>query len=196
VPLVKLYQMAAVGLTALGVTVLGVFFVVETDPAIRTPDESDALGEELRDLRAIEPEEFAYLNDGSTHRWVLGPGFAPPEADGTWVRAQRAQLIFFLPESFVTENSSMSLELSVSPLLTESEISRPVTLRSSIDEVTVDLETGGSRIFVALPPRSDQVVEIVCDSLDNPAEGQSAIDVRRLCVKVYAIAVWPERESQ
>jgi len=196
VPFVKVYRLAVVGLTAVGLTTLGIFFVVGTDPAILTVDEADVLTEELRDVRAIEPGDFVYLNDGSTHRWVLGPGFAPPEADGTWVRAQRAQLIFFLPESFVTENSSMSLELSVSPLLTESETSRTVTLRSSIDEVTVDLETGGSRIFVALPPRSDQVVEIVCDSLDNPAGGQSAIDVRRLCVKVYAMAVWPERESQ
>lgn len=195
-PLVKVYRLAVVGLTALGLTALGAFFVVGTDPAILTADESDVLREELRDLRAIEPGDFVYLNDGSPHRWVLGPGFAPPEADGTWVRAQRAQLIFFLPESFVSENGSLSIELSVSPLLTESETSRPVTLRSSIDEVTVDLETGGSRIFVALPPRSDQVVEIVCDSLDNPAGSQSAIDVRRLCVKVYAMAVWPERESQ
>jgi len=196
VPLVKVYRLVVVGLTAVGLTTLGVFFVVGTDPAILTADESDVLREELRDLRAIEPGDFVYLNDGSPHRWVLGPGFAPPEADGTWVRAQRAQLIFYLPESFLTENESLSIELSVSPLLTGSETSRPVTLRSSIDEVTVDLETGGSRILVDLPPRSDQVIEIVCDSLDNPAEGQSAIDERRLCVKVYAMAVWSQREPQ
>jgi hypothetical protein len=45
---------------------------------------------------------------------------------------------------------------------------------------------------VNLPSSSEQIVEIVCDSLDNPASEQSAIDVRRLCVKVYAMAVWTE----
>jgi hypothetical protein len=67
-----------------------------------------------------------------------------------------------------------------------------VTFKSSSDEVTVDLEAGGSRVFVNLPSSSEQIVEIVCDSLDNPASEQSAIDVRRLCVKVYAMAVWTE----
>lgn len=192
VPLAKSYRSAVICLTALGVLVLGTSFVVGTDPAVLTPDESDGLRRELQDLRAIEVGDFVFLNDGSPHRWVLGPGFAPPEADGTWVRAQRAQLIFYLPETIATEDSPLSLELSVSPLLTDGEVSRPVTFKSSSDEVTVDLEAGGSRVFVNLPSSSEQIVEIVCDSLDNPASEQSAIDVRRLCVKVYAMAVWTE----
>ena len=191
-PLVKSYRFAVICLTIFGVMALGTSFVVGTDPAVLTPDESDGLREELQDLRAMEVGDFVFLNDGSPHRWVLGPGFAPPESDGTWVRAERAQLIFYLPETIVTEESPLSLELSVSPLLTEGEVSRPVTFRSSSDEVTVDLEAGGSRVFVNLPARSEQIIEVVCDRLDNPDREQSAIDVRRLCVKVYAIAVWTE----
>lgn len=175
-----------------GVLSLGIFFVLGTDPAVTTAEESQGLREELRNLRLVPSGEFLGLNDSSPYRWVLGPGFAPPEVDGTWVRSQSAQIIFYLPEDLTGSFSQLSLELSASPLLNDDQGSRSLLVRSTIDEVRVELPAGGSRIFVALDNNEEQVVEIVCDSLDSPAEKPSAIDARRLCVKFYAMAVWPE----
>lgn len=175
-----------------GVLCLGISFVLGTDPAVTIAEEPQGLREELRNLRLVPSEEFLGLNDSSPYRWVLGPGFAPPEADGTWVRSESAQLIFYLPDNLAGSLSQLSLELSASPLLKDDQDSRSLLVRSTIDEVRVELPAGGSRIFVALDNNEEQVVEIVCDSLDSPAEKQSAVDVRRLCVKVYGMAVWPE----
>lgn len=179
-------------LTALGVTLLGTSFVIGSDPAVLTVDETDSLREELSTLRSVTPGEFVFLNDDSSHRWVLGPGFAPPEEDGTWIRAKEAQLIFYLPVEELPEGTPLSLELSVSPLLRAGQASRTMTLRSAIDEKTVELRADGARVFVDLPATSEQRVSLVCDSLDNPSDEQSSPDVRKLCVKVYAMAVWTE----
>jgi hypothetical protein len=179
-------------LTLLGVTLLGTSFVIGSDPAVLTADEPDSLREELRSLRSVTPGDFLFLNDDSSHRWVLGPGFAPPEEDGTWVRAKEAQLIFYLPVGELPQRMPLSLELSVSPLLRAGQASRTLTLRSAIDEKTVELSADGARVFVNLPTTSEQLVELVCDSLDNPSDEQSSLDVRKLCVKVYAMAVWTE----
>jgi hypothetical protein len=192
VPLVNLYRLGATVLTLLGVTLLGTSFVIGSDPAVLTADEPDSLREELRSLRSVTPGDFLFLNDDSSHRWVLGPGFAPPEEDGTWVRAKEAQLIFYLPVGELPQRMPLSLELSVSPLLRAGQASRTLTLRSAIDEKTVELSADGARVFVNLPTTSEQLVELVCDSLDNPSDEQSSLDVRKLCVKVYAMAVWTE----
>jgi len=96
VSLAKLYRLGVIGLMALGVPALGTFFVLGPDPAVLTRDESEDLRDELKELRSVASGEFVDLNDRSTHRWILGPGFAPPEADGAWVRAQRAEMIFYL----------------------------------------------------------------------------------------------------
>jgi hypothetical protein len=77
----------------------------------------------------------------------------------------------------------------VSPLLTGKQESRSLVVRTGAEEVEVDLEPGGARVFVRLAPGEQQVVELVCDSLDSPAEEALSIDMRRLCVKVYAMAV-------
>jgi len=185
------YRSFVVGLTALGLLILGAHFVLGTDPAVLIPEESPDLREELRDVRSVPLGEFVALNDGSPYRWVLGPGFAPPEADGTWVRAQRAQIIFYLPENEFPGSISYLLELSTSPLLAVDQESRPLTVRSRVDEVQLDLPGGGSRIFIELDGAEEQVVELICDSLDIPSEGQATSDIRRLCVKVYAMAVRP-----
>lgn len=193
--LAKLYRLGVIGLMALGVPALGTFFVLGPDPAVLTRDESEDLRDELKELRSVASGEFVDLNDRSTHRWILGPGFAPPEADGAWVRAKRAEMIFYLSAADVAEGTPLSFELSVSPLLLEGQTARPLTLRSAIEEVTVELAAGGSRIFVEIPANTEQVVELVCDSLDSPSQEQSSIDARRLCVKVYGMAVWRERRS-
>lgn len=171
---------------------LGITWILGPDPAVLIEDEDEDLRAELLEVRQVPVDEFVSLNDGSDYRWVLGPGFAPPESDGTWVRSRTAQLIFFLPDTGVVAESAFSLELSVSPLLTGKQESRSLVVRTGAEEVEVDLEPGGARVFVRLAPGEQQVVELVCDSLDSPAEEALSIDMRRLCVKVYAMAIRKE----
>ena len=159
------------------------------DPAVLIEEESASLRAELADFRSVPIDEFVFLNNRSEYRWVLGPGFAPAEADGTWVRSQSAQLIFYLPETGEVVESPFLLELSVSPLLVGNQESRSIVVRSAVEEVDVELEPGGARVLVQLAPNEEQVVELECDALDSPAEDNLSIDMRRLCVKVYAMAV-------
>jgi len=183
------YRSAVVFAVLAVVAALGITWILGPDPAVLIEEEGEALRAELVELRQVPIDEFVSLNDGSEYRWVLGPGFAPPESDGTWVRSRTAQLIFYLPDTGEADESALSLELSVSPLLTGNQESRSLVVRSGADEVEVELESEGARIVVKLAPGEQQVVELVCDSLDSPAEEALSIDMRRLCVKVYAMAV-------
>jgi len=172
-----------------GVASLGISWTLGPDPAVLIEDEGEALRAELVELRQVPVDDFVFLNDGSEHRWVLGPGFAPPESDGTWVRSRVAQLIFYPQGSGEPTEGALSLELSVSPFLAGNQESRSLVVRSGAEEVEVELESEGARVLVKLAPGEQQVVELVCDSLDSPAEEALGIDMRSLCVKVYAMAV-------
>jgi len=195
-PLTRFFQPFVVGATSFGIIALGTYFAVGLDPAVLTSSESEEVREELRAFRTVPLDEFVALNDGSPYRWVLGPGFAAPEADGTWVRAQRARIIFYLPENESPGSINYLLELSTSPLLADDQESRALTLRSRVDEVRMDLTPGGSRIFIELDGAEEQIVELICDSLDVPPDDQGTSDIRRLCVKVYAMAVRPAEVSR
>ena len=186
------YRSAVVLVVLAAVASLGIAWILGPDPVVLIQDEGEALRAELVELRRVPVDEFVSLNDGSEYRWVLGPGFASPESDGTWVRSQTAQLIFYLPDTGGVAESAFSLELSVSPLLTGNQGFRSLVVRSGAEEVEVELEPDGTRVFVRLAPGEKQVVELVCDSLDAPAEEALSIDMRRLCVKVYAMAVRKE----
>jgi len=186
------YRTAVAFVVLLASFSLGIIWTLGADPAVLIEGENEGLRAELVELRQVPVDEFVSLNDGSEYRWVLGPGFAPPESDGTWVRSRTAQLIFYLPDIGEVDEGALSLELSVSPLLTGNQESRLLVVRSSAKEVEVELESEGARVFVKLAPGEQQVVELVCDSLDSPAEEALSIDMRRLCVKVYAMAVRKE----
>lgn len=165
-----------------------------SDPATATLSESERLRDELRSVRAVPVGEFVLLNDSSEYRWTLGPGFAPSESDGTWVRSRAAQIIFYpkgVPEG---SEDDLVLELSVSPLLVGDLRTRTLTVNSGREEVEVELSDGGRRVIVALPAGEEQVVELLCDSLDVPAEDPGIADLRRLCVKVYAMAIRVDSE--
>lgn len=183
------YRTAVNVCTLAGVAALAAFWTLGPDPAVLIEEESSSLRAELVDLRQVPIEEFVPLTDRSEYRWVLGPGFASPEADGTWVRSRTAQLIFYLPSNGESGEGSRVLELSVSPLLIEGQKSRSLVVRSAVDEVEVNLGPGGDRVFIQLGGGEEQVVELACDSLNAPAGETFSIDMRRLCVKVYAMAV-------
>ena len=183
------YRQGVVVLMLVSIGVLALTWSIGDDPATLALQEPAGLREELADLRKASPEELMLLNEGSPHRWILGPGFAAPEADGAWVNATSAQLVFYLPSASGKAPDRLELELSMSPLLTEGQTSRLVLIRSAVDEVAVALPPGGARVFLALPPGEEQVVELTCDNLDAPPEVESSADVRRLCVKLYAMAI-------
>ena len=192
IDLVDRYRSAVVIAVLVIIATLGITWILGPDPAVLIEDEGEALRAELVELRRVPVDEFVFLNDGSQHRWVLGPGFAPPESDGTWVRSRTAQLIFYLSDIGEIDGGTRLLELSVSPLLTGNQESRSLVLRSGAEEVEVELESDGARVFVKLAPGEQQVVELECDSLDSPTGEAVSIDMRRLCVKVYAMAVRKE----
>jgi len=183
------YRAVVVTAVVVAIAVLGLVWRFGADPATATLAETEAIREELMPLRQVPLDEFVYLNDSSPYRWVLGPGFAPSEADGTWVRSRVATLVFYPIGISGDSDDSLEIELSLSPLLLAGQESRVVRVSSGIDTVEVALPPRGARVSLRLPTRSEQEVEIRCDSLDVPAEDPGIADLRRLCVKVYAMAV-------
>lgn len=183
------YRAVVVTAVVVAIAVLGLVWRFGDDPATATLAETEAIREELMPLRQVPLDEFVYLNDSSPYRWVLGPGFAPSEADGTWVRSRVATLVFYPIGISGDSDDSLEIELSLSPLLLAGQESRVVRVSSGLDTVEVALPPRGARVSLRLPTRSEQEVEIRCDSLDVPAEDPGIADLRRLCVKVYAMAV-------
>lgn len=178
---------------SLGVLVLNWSF--GQDPATAILSESAQLRDELRPIRSVPVGDFVLLNDSSDYRWTLGPGFAPSESDGTWVRSREARIIFYPENVPVGFEDSLVLEISVSPLLTGDREVRSLRVDSGREEVEVDLESGGGRVVVALPEGDEQIVELLCDRLDTPSDDPGIADLRRLCVKVYAMAIRVDAEK-
>ena len=191
--LTGLFRRLFVAASALALTgALGtatVFWVFGDDPATAPASESEDLRSTLVPLRQIPVGDFVYLNASSDHRWILGPGFALAEDDGTWVRSREAEIIFYPRFGEETGASDLEVELSMSPLLTGGATSRSVTVTSSAETVTVALPEGGARVSLALAPIEEQIIRISCDDLDAPPSALEMSDLRRLCVKVYALAV-------
>lgn len=188
--LFRRFYVAASALALTGTLgVASVFWVFGDDPATAPASESEDLRNTLIPLRQIPIGDFVYLNASSDHRWILGPGFALAEDDGTWVRAREAEIIFYPRFGAETDASDFEVELSMSPLLAGGATSRSVTVTSSAETVTVALPEGGARVSLALAPIDEQIIRISCDDLDAPPSALEMSDLRRLCVKVYALAV-------
>ena len=160
-----------------------------SDPATGILREPPQLRDELRPVRKVPVGELVLLNDSSVYRWTLGPGFASSEKDGTWVRSRGAQIVFYPEDVPLGYEDKLVLEISVSPLLVGDREVRSLRVDSGLEQVEVDLGVGGGRVEVALPEAEEQIVELFCDSLDSPADDLGVSDLRRLCVKVYAMAV-------
>ena len=187
--LTQIYTTSTVGLVALATGLAAVFWVVGEDPATESVSESESLRDELKPLRQIPVGDFVLLNSSSEHRWVLGPGFALSEDDGTWVRSREAEIVFYPELDAVGEGGVVRVELSMSPLLVGDATNRSVTVSSSAETVSVSLPADGARVSLALTRAEEQVVRIRCDEVDAPTSGMGVNDLRRLCVKVYALAV-------
>lgn len=187
--LTQIYTTSTVGLVALAIGFAAVYWVAGEDPATESLSESESLRNELKPLRRVPIGDFVYLNSSSDHRWLLGPGFALAEDDGTWVRAREAEIIFYPEPDAEVEGNDLTVELSMSPLLVGDATSRSVTVSSSAETVSVSLPAGGGRVSLTLTSAEEQVIRIRCDDLDAPTSAVGVNDLRRLCVKVYALAV-------
>lgn len=185
----QIYSTATVGLLALAIGSAAVLWVAGEDPATESMSESESLRNELKPLRQVPIGDFVYLNSSSHHRWLLGPGFALAEDDGTWVRAREAEIVFYPEPDVESEGGDLKVELSMSPLLVGDATSRSVTVSSSAETVSVSLPAGGARVNLALTSAEEQIIRIRCDDLDAPTSAMEITDLRRLCVKVYALAV-------
>lgn len=185
----RLFATSTVGLLTVAIGFAAVLWVVGEDPATESVSESESLRNELKPLRQIPVGDFVYLNSSSEHRWVLGPGFALSEDDGTWVRAREAEIVFYPEVDAKGEGGDLKVELSMSPLLVGDETSRSVTVSSSAETVSVSLPAGGERLSLTITSAEEQVIRIRCDDLDAPTSAVGVNDLRRLCVKVYALAV-------
>ena len=159
------------------------FVILEEDPALMPVTEASPVSEELDLLRVIPRDEFVFVSAESPQRWVLGPGFSIPEADGAWVSAREAKLRF----SIERHTEEMFLEISMSPLLVGLAEFRSVVIDSGAEAKSFMIGSDTPRPIVALPNQKRQEVIIQCESLDSPTADQD--DLRRLCVKLYGFAV-------
>lgn len=174
--------------------VLGALFVITTlgwtwhfglDPALLPPPESAELSAELKPLRVVPNDVLISVSNASSHRWILGPGFDAAEDDGAWVRSTQAQIIMFPTKP----QEIGEIEISVSALVEEGHEDRLVTFHTSGGSEARRISAEGKRIMLPARPVEEQTITIECSNLGRPENVNGAIDSRRLCVKVYAIAL-------
>lgn len=149
----------------------------------------DALtAERLRPLRIVPINTDLPMGDTSPYRWLASDGFRDAEADGTWVMAPTARIVFEV-ESF---DAPAQLNLSLAPLVSSDKTEREVTVSSRAGSVTVTLTDGGEVVKVPLDGQLDQEITISCPDLDSPKDLGLGDDIRDLCVKVFNLAVLTE----
>jgi len=149
----------------------------------------DALtAERLRPLRIVPINTDLPMGDTSPYRWLASDGFRDSEADGVWVMAPTARLVFEV-ESF---DEPAQLNLSLAPLVSRDKTEREVTVSSRAGSVTVTLTDGGEVVRVPLDGALDQEVTISCPDLDSPKDLGLGDDIRDLCVKVFNLVILTE----
>lgn len=145
----------------------------------------------LQPLRVVPIDTDLPIGSSSPYRWLLSDGFRDAEADGAWVMASTARLVFEV-ESF---DPPVQANLSLGPLVSEDQPERSVTVSSRAGSVTVTLTEGGEVVRVPLDGRLDQEVTITCPDLDSPKSLGLGEDVRDICVKLFNVAVLTEPRS-
>ena len=142
----------------------------------------------LQPLRVVPIDTDLPIGSSSPYRWLLSDGFRDAEADGAWVMASTARLVFEV-ESF---DPPVQANLSLGPLVSDDQPERSVTVSSRAGSVTVTLTEGGEVVRVPLDGRLDQEVTITCPDLDSPKSLGLGEDVRDICVKLFNVAVLTE----
>ena len=142
----------------------------------------------LQPLRVVPIDTDLPIGSSSPYRWLLSDCFRDAEADGAWVMASTARLVFEV-ESF---DPPVQANLSLGPLVSEDQPERSVTVSSRAGSVTVTLTEGGEVVRVPLDGRLDQEVTITGPDLDSPKSLGLGEDVRDICVKLFNVAVLTE----
>lgn len=180
--------MTVIGL-AVALTLVSMSYQWWTDDVTGPDYVEDALtAERLRPLRIVPINTDLPMGDTSPYRWLASDGFRDSEADGVWVMAPTARLIFEV-ESF---DEPAQLNLSLAPLVSRDKTEREVTVSSRAGSVTVTLTDGGEVVRVPLDGALDQEVTISCPDLDSPKDLGLGDDIRDLCVKVFNLIILTE----
>lgn len=174
------------GAFAVALLSLGLVWLQQRDPAVAVIPETLEERANLVPLRKIPINEFVSVGASSPYRWILGPGFSPPEPDGAWVRSAEAYLIF-QPE---VDTDEYLVELSLSPFLPNGTTTMKFQLVLGETEKTISLGAEGGRVSIPSAGQGEQVLEIRCPKLESPAASDSNQDLRKLCIKVFAVAIW------
>ena len=164
---------------------LFVFWLVLGDELSREFVEDAASEQSLWDEREVELGAWLAVSSTSDTRFLLADGFNGAEQNGAWMLEQRASIKFLIADEVNAE--SATLRFSLPPEAAEVDIS--LTVRSSLDEVSVDLRVGEGEIRVLLGDGPQHVVEFECSTMFSPSDQASSADSRRLCVYVTALRV-------
>lgn len=180
--------MTVIGL-AVALTLVSMSYQWWTDD-VTGPDyvEDAATAALLQPLRIVPIDTDLPIGTASPYRWILSDGFRDAEADGAWVMASTARLVFEV-ESF---DPPVQANLSLGPLVSATEPEREVTVSSRAGSVTVTLTDGGEVVRVPLDGALDQEITITCRDLDSPKSLGLGEDVRDICVKLFNVAVLTE----
>ena len=170
------------------VAVLGIFFVVRSAQPRQdapAPLEYSMALESLLSRREMPVGEFLPTALFSEASWTLGPGFLHPEEDGTWMAQVSAGVNF----SVSADETPVSVELDLEPLVAAGNRERRIRVSSSVDSVDVVLRGGRARVMVAVDGEADQEVTIACDALDSPIGLQLGPDRRAFCAKLHGYVI-------
>jgi len=155
------------------------------DPALEVIDETSELAAEMIPLRTVPIDVFLPVSSDSMYRWILGPGFDSPEADGAWTKATRASIITYPIEA----SGVKSIELSVAAVSSGDSAAKEVEFTTTAGSTLVDVAVEGQRVVLPVAEAAEQFVHIECDDLASPVTPSGVVDKRSLCVKVFAVAL-------
>ena len=176
---------ALLSLFSLSLAYLLLSWLTGPDPALEVIDESPERAAEMIPLRTVPIDVFLPVSSDSTYRWILGPGFDSPEADGAWTKATRAAIIMYPTDA----SGVKSIELSVAAVSFEGSAAKEVEFTTTAGSTFVDVAVDGQRVVLPVTEAAEQFVHIECDDLASPVTPSGVVDKRSLCVKVFAVAL-------
>lgn len=165
--------------------VVQVFVIRGSTLQAPTEGELERARRDVTQHRVINEDGWLSVSNASVGRWVLGDGFAAPEADGAWMTSDTARVQFASPSG----KTPVAVTLHLLPNVGPAKPSRTLVVYTSVDDQVRDLSVGTSEVTLALDGEQASMVTLKCDSLESPAQIGAGVDLRPLCVKLLAVEV-------
>jgi hypothetical protein len=168
--------------------VVGLFLLTRSFQPERNPPSVREYSEAARELgqrRTMPIGEFLPTALDSPATWTLGPGFLHPEEDGTWMAQLTAGIRFSVGAGVTPTSVVVDLE----PLVATLDRDRRLTVASSVDEISLVLRGGRTKILIALDDEVEQNITISCDSVSSPIGLQLGPDRRAFCAKLHGYTI-------